>query len=124
MRRRVAVLALIALFAVAVVGRALAQAVPRITGVVTDSSGTPISHATVLIPGTKLMTATDSTGHYHLDSAPATRFSVRAVAQDFKARQVDQLLWDGKKPLKVDFILEPFIEELLPPPVAPPALRR
>lgn len=94
-----------------------------LTGVVTDSVGVPISRALVTIPETFYRTTTDSAGRYHFRDIPVSPFSLRAVAQDFKPRQIDDVAPDGRT-LTIDFVLYPFIESPSRPAVAPPAPRR
>jgi hypothetical protein len=102
----------------AVVAHGAAQSpVREVTGVVADSVGAPISHATVLVPGTKLFATTDSTGRYHLREVPTAPFPVRATASGFRPRQVDSVQV-AERPVQLDFTLYPFIE-VPPAPVAP-----
>jgi hypothetical protein len=97
--------------------------VREVTGVVTDSVGTPLIRATVFIPEAKRSATTDSTGHYHLKELPTGPFSVRAAASGFRPKQVDKVQV-GDKPVVLDFVLYPFIEGPAPRPVAPSRLPR
>jgi hypothetical protein len=51
--------------------------VPVVAGEVTDSAGTPIANALVVVPGTKLAVYTDRAGRYKFDSLPGHSVSLR-----------------------------------------------
>ncbi len=66
---------------------AWAQKAGSISGVVTDPSGSPLSHVAVTIKnadtGRASTIATDGAGQYHASGLPAGRFHVRAAKQGF-----------------------------------------
>lgn len=103
---------------------AAAQTPARVVqGTVTDSIGAPLVRATVMIPDTKLVSLTDSTGHYRFNEVPTTPFSIRAVASGFRPKQVDKIVY-GTMPMIIDFVLYPFIEEPFRPAAAASRLPR
>jgi Carboxypeptidase regulatory-like domain/TonB dependent receptor-like, beta-barrel len=109
-RRAIPVLGLSLLFLLASVP-AHAQGTARILGTVTDSSGAPISGATVSVTdidiGATRTLATDSAGAY---SAPALRPGVkkiRAEYKGFKSVERENVRLEVGQEVRIDFTLQP-----------------
>lgn len=102
MKQRIICLLLLALAG----GTALWSQNARISGTVSDSSGTALEYAQVFIPGIKRGTVADDSGHYVLEGLPAGTYQVQAKYLGFTAGTQKIKLSSGSK-AQLNFRLQP-----------------
>src|SRR5688500_1188846 len=90
-------LAVCAISLIAVPSRASGQATTgTITGIVSDSSGTPVAGARVSVDGLSLATSSGQTGRYTLSNIPAGTQTVRARLLGFRVQQAQATVIAGQ----------------------------
>ena len=90
-------LAVCAISLIAVPSRAFGQATTgTITGVVSDSSGTPVAGARLSVDGLSLATSSGQTGRYTLSNIPAGTQTVRARLLGFRVQQAQATVIAGQ----------------------------
>src|SRR5687768_17199556 len=90
-------LAVCAISLIAVPSRASGQATTgTITGIVSDSSGTPVAGARVSVDGLSLATSSGQTGRYTLSNIPAGTQTVRARLLGFRFSQAQTTVIAGQ----------------------------
>jgi hypothetical protein len=79
--------------------------VPVVAGQVTDSAGTPITNALVVVAGTKHAVYTDHAGRYQFDSLPGHTVSLRVGFIGYGAQVRDSVPVAPGRTTKVNFRL-------------------
>ena len=85
---------------------ALPTAPGAVSGVVRDTTGAPVPHAQVWVPGTGLRAYADTFGHYELDSVPVGRVQLRAALVGYQAEQRRNIEVIAARWARVDFVLQ------------------
>lgn len=63
-----------------------------ISGIVTNSDGSPIAGATVMVDGTTLATTTDGTGNYIIHNIPAGIYNITIDRGGYKSEKLDDVI--------------------------------
>jgi PKD repeat protein len=63
-----------------------------ISGIITDSDGTPVAGAQVSVEGTSFSTTTDGTGSYLIEDVPAGNYNILVSREKYKDRMIDNVL--------------------------------
>jgi hypothetical protein len=63
-----------------------------ISGIVTDSDGSPIAVATVTIVGTAFSTTTDGIGSYLIEDVPAGNYDIMVIKDNYKDKEITGVL--------------------------------
>jgi len=101
------------LLASAVAAPVAAQAVGRVTGIVTDEpSGRPIADVRVSIPGTRLGGVTDQAGRYMIGGVPVGTQSVDARRIGYQPQVVRNVVVTDGQAVTVDIKLKPTVLNL------------
>jgi TonB-linked SusC/RagA family outer membrane protein len=105
-------LAVCAISLIVVPSRAFGQATTgTITGIVSDSSGTPVAGARLSVDGLSLATSSGQTGRYTLSNVPAGTQTVRARLLGYRLQQAQATVIAGQS-ATVNFRLAPAPAEL------------
>jgi Carboxypeptidase regulatory-like domain len=80
---------------------------PLLVGHVTDSAGSPLGSASVLVHGTAYQAMTDSMGRFEFATLPVGVISVRALFIGYRSHQIDSVRVAQGRTAQADFQLRP-----------------